>query len=74
MELKAKKVSEWLKEGNRVRITLFLPGRLKYLDMTFLKERMERLLRFLTEEYRIVDPIAKSPKGLATLVERVKTQ
>ncbi|MCK5059606.1 MAG: translation initiation factor IF-3 [Candidatus Pacebacteria bacterium] len=72
LELKAKKVSEWLKNGNRVRITLFLPGRSKYLNTTFLKERIERLLRFLTEEYRIIEPIAKSPKGLSTFVEQAK--
>ncbi len=30
--LKAKKTSEWLSEGNRVKIDLFLPGRAKYLD------------------------------------------
>ena len=32
LELKAKKSSEWLKEGNRIKIDLFLPGRTKYMD------------------------------------------
>ncbi len=72
LALKAKKVSEWLKEGNRVRIDLFLPGRSKYLDKTFLKERLERLLHLLTEEYVLSEPISPGPKGLTTLVERGK--
>ena len=39
LELKARKASEWLAEGNRLKIDLFLPGRSKYLDLKFLKER-----------------------------------
>ncbi|HEY0220716.1 MAG TPA: translation initiation factor IF-3, partial [Candidatus Paceibacterota bacterium] len=31
--LKAKKASEWLKEGNRIKIDLFLPGRTKFMDI-----------------------------------------
>jgi translation initiation factor IF-3 len=72
LALKAKKISEWLKEGNRVRINLFLPGRSKYLDKSFLKERLERVLHLLTEEYSLAEPISPGPKGLTTLVERVK--
>lgn len=72
LELKAKKASEWLSEGNRVKIDLFLPGRSKYLEMNFLKERMERVLKLITEEYRIAVPPQKSPKGLTVLIERAK--
>ena len=42
LELKAKKASEWLKEGHRVKIDLFLTGRSKYMDFKFLKERLDR--------------------------------
>ena len=31
LELKAKRVGEWLSEGNRVKIDLFLIGRAKYM-------------------------------------------
>ncbi|MEI6238444.1 MAG: translation initiation factor IF-3, partial [bacterium] len=37
LELKAKKASEWLAEGNRVKVDLFLTGRSKYMDIKFLK-------------------------------------
>jgi translation initiation factor IF-3 len=72
LELKAKKVSEWLASGDRVKVDLFLPGRTKYMDQNFLKERMGRLLKLITEEYKLAEPIAKSPKGLSTVVERAK--
>jgi translation initiation factor IF-3 len=70
LELKAKKASEWLSEGNRIKIDLFLPGRTKYMDIKFLEERMARVLKLITEEYKIADPAKKSPKGLSIIIER----
>lgn len=70
LALKAKKASEWLREGHRIKIDLFLPGRAKYLDQNFLRERMERILKLLTEEYKVVDPAKKSPKGLSIVIEK----
>ena len=70
LELKAKKASGWLKGGNRIKIDLFLPGRTKYMDMKFLKERMERVLKLITEEYKIADEAKKSPKGLSVVIEK----
>ncbi len=70
LELKAKKTSEWLVEGNRVRVNLFLPGRAKYLDEKFLVERLERMLKFVTVEYKVADSAKKSPKGITIIIER----
>ena len=70
LALKAKKMSEWLAEGNRVKLDLFLPGRAKYLDEKFLKERLERMLKLVTVPYKIATPPAKSPKGMTALVEK----
>lgn len=70
LELKAKKASEWLREGNRVKIDLFLPGRTKYMDMKFLRERLERILKLITESFRVAEEAKKSPKGLTTIIER----
>lgn len=70
LQLKAKKAAEWLREGHRVKIDLFLWGRYKYMEFGFLKERLERFLKIIPEEYKIGDPIAKSPKGLTTVIER----
>ena len=70
LDLKAKKASEWLKEGHRIKIDLFLTGRSKFMEFNFLKERMDRILRIITEEYKIADPPKKSPKGLTIVIEK----
>jgi len=72
LNLKAKKASEWLSEGNRIKIDLFLPGRTKYLEERFLKERLERFLNLISVEFKIADPAKKSPKGLTVIIEKVK--
>jgi translation initiation factor IF-3 len=70
LELKAKRVSEWLAEGNRVKIDLFLVGRSKYMDLNFLKERLERVLKLVTSEYKIAQAVTKGPKGLTIVNEK----
>jgi translation initiation factor IF-3 len=70
LELKANKASEWLKEGHRVKLDLFLPGRSKYMDPKFLEERLDRILRLVSEEYRVSEEPKKSPKGLTIVIER----
>jgi translation initiation factor IF-3 len=70
LELKAKKASIWLKEGNRIKIDLFLPGRSKYMEQSFLSERMERILKLITENYKIAQAPAKSPKGITVIIEK----
>ncbi len=72
LELKAKKASEWLKEGNRIKIDLFLTGRSKYMDFKFLTERLERVLKLISETYKIADPIKKGPKGLTVVIEKAR--
>lgn len=70
LELKAKRVSEWLTEGNRVKIDLFLIGRSKYMEFKFLQERLERILKLISVSYKIADPVKKGPKGLTVVIER----
>lgn len=72
LELKAKKISDWLKEGHRVKIELFLMGRAKYLDKKFLEERLARVLKFVTEEFQITLPAQKGLKGLSVMIEKKK--
>lgn len=73
LELKAKTASKWLKEGHRIKVELFLRGRTKSMDQAFLKERLDRVLHFITEHYKIAEPHKQSPKGLAIVIERDKT-
>jgi len=71
MTIKAKRATAWLKEGHRVKVDLFLTGRYKYMEFAFLKARLERFLKIIPEEHKLAEPIAKSPKGLSTVLERV---
>ncbi len=69
-QLKAKRAAEWLEEGHRVKVDLFLWGRYKYMEEKFLKERLDRFLKIIPAEYKIADPVKKSPKGFTTTLER----
>ncbi len=70
-ELKAKRAAQWLNEGHRVKVDLFLWGRYKYMEPAFLKERLERFLKIIPAEYKIADEIKKSPKGFSCTIERI---
>ncbi len=72
LELKARQASSWLKEGHRIKVELYLRGRSKGMDEAFLRERLDRVLHFVTEHYKIAEPHKRSPKGLAVVIERDK--
>lgn len=74
LNLKAKRVAEWLTEGHRVKVDLFLWGRYKYMEEAFLKERLERFLKIIPTDYKIAEEIKKSPKGFSTTLERASTK
>ena len=70
-QLKAKRAAEWLEEGHRVKVDLFLWGRYKYMEADFLKERLDRFMKIIPAEYKIADPMKKSPKGWTATIERL---
>lgn len=70
--LKAKKASEWLAEGHRIKLDLFLSGRMKYMNEQFLRERLDRILVLISTPYKVADSIKKSPKGLTMVLEKAK--
>jgi translation initiation factor IF-3 len=72
LELKAKTASKWLKEGHRIKIELFLAGRTKYMEEKFLRERLDRVMHLITEDYKISDSYKKGPKGLFVTIEKAK--
>lgn len=69
--IKARRAAEWLNEGHRVKIDLFLWGRYKYMEAEFLKERLDRFVKTIPADYKIADPMKKSPKGWSVTIERV---
>jgi translation initiation factor IF-3 len=72
LELKAKTASRWLKEGHRIKVELFLSGRAKFMDEKFLRERLDRILHLITENYKIAESPKRGPKGLFIVIERNK--
>lgn len=72
LQLKAKTASKWLKEGHRIKIELFLSGRAKYMEEKFLKERLDRVMHLITENYKISDSYKRGPKGLTVTIEKAK--
>lgn len=72
LNMKAKKASEWLHEGHRIKVELFTSGRSKYMDEKFLKERLERVLHLITEPYKVAENYKKGPKGPMITIERDK--
>jgi len=72
LELKAKMAGRFLEEGQRVKIDLYLRGRAKYMEKGFLRERLDRILRFIPVEYKVMDDFKPGPKGFSITIERVQ--
>ena len=70
-QMKSRRAAEWLKEGHRVKVDLFLWGRYKYMEAGFLKDRLDHFIRLIPADYKIADPIKKSPKGFTATLERL---
>lgn len=70
LEMKAKKASKWLSEGHRIKVELYLVGRTKFTDMKFKQERLDRVLKLITENYKIAEPLKQSPRGVMVTIER----
>ncbi len=70
LQLKARKASEWLTEGHRIKLDLYVTGRAKYMDIKFLNERLDRILKLITEKYKVAESPKKGPKGLTMVIEK----
>ncbi len=70
LQLKAKKASVWLAEGHRIKIELFVAGRSKFMGEAFLKERLERVIKLISEDFKIAEEYKKGPKGPTITIER----
>jgi translation initiation factor IF-3 len=68
--LKARRASEWLKDGHRIKVELYLRGREKGTKKDFQQERLERVLQLISTPFKIADEFKKGPKGLMVTIER----
>ena len=73
-QLKASRVEEWLVEGHRVKVDLFLWGRYKYMEKEFLTGRLRNFLTIVRVPFKISEPISQSPKGWSCVIERDRTK
>jgi len=69
LELKAKKTSDFLASGEKIKIEMSLPGRTKYLKKDFIEERLKRILNFITAPYRRVEEPKRTPRGIYLIIE-----
>lgn len=69
LEMKANRASKWLKDGNRVKLELYLRGRAKGLGRHFHQERLDRFLKFVSADYKVTQEARKGPKGLNMMLE-----
>lgn len=65
LDMRAKKIREWLANGNRVQVDLFLFGRYKSMDESFLKEKLSSFIQTIPSESYTAEDIRKSPKGFS---------
>lgn len=73
-ELKIERIQKWLLEGHRVKVDLFLWGRYKYMEQSFLTDRLGRFLEMVAVPYKISEDMKKSPKGYSCTIERDKSK
>jgi len=73
LNTKSKRAAGWIKEGHRVKIELQLKGRTKYMEDSFLRERLNRMLAIIPSEYKIAEPIKKvGNKSFIVVLEKMK--
>ncbi len=68
--IKARRASEWLTDGHRVKLELFLRGRVKGMDKQFLEDRLQRIVNEISVEHKVIDGFKASPKGIVVTLER----
>lgn len=64
---KAKQVEKFLVKGNKVRVEIFLRGREK-THRELAKEKLKTFLEIISEEYRVLEEIKNTPRGLAATI------
>lgn len=69
LEIKAKKIEEFLNEGHKIEIILILRGREKYLK-DWARQKMDEFLKIIGVEYKITMEPKFSGKGLITQITK----
>ncbi|MDE0243122.1 MAG: translation initiation factor IF-3 [Candidatus Kaiserbacteria bacterium] len=65
LELRIRKIRDWLDNGSNVQVDLYLFGRYKGMDETFLKEKLNTFVEQIPGDVKRVNDIQKSAKGFS---------
>jgi translation initiation factor IF-3 len=63
LEIKAKKVEEFLEDGDKVEINLFLRGREKY-NRNWARQKLDEFLKIIPVEYKVIADAKFGGRGL----------
>ena len=65
LELRTKKIREWLDSGCSVQVDLYLFGRYRGMDEAFLKEKLDAFIKQIPGDIKRMNDIQKSAKGFS---------
>ena len=69
LEIKVKKIEEFLNDGHKIEIVLALRGREKYLK-DWARQKMDEFLKMIGAEYKIIIEPKFGGKGLITQITK----
>lgn len=72
LNLRAKNIRKWLDQGYTVHIDLFLFGRYKTMDETFLKSKLQDFLSMIPGAFSTIGEIRKGGKGFVVVIQPSK--
>lgn len=72
LQTKVSRIEKWLNDNQRVKIELYLQGRSKYVEKSFLHDRLRKFLTYIATPYTIVEDFKEAPKGISLIIEKNK--
>jgi translation initiation factor IF-3 len=67
LNIKAKKITEFLEENKRIKIEIFLKGREKnHFDLA--EQKIKNFLTKINKSYKIIQPLKKTPNGFFIII------
>lgn len=67
--IKIKKLAEFLEEGHKVKVEIFLKGR-ERANPNFAREKFETFLRMINIAYKVDQPIKRLPSGFVIILSK----
>lgn len=68
-KIKIKKLAEFLEEGHKVKVEIFLKGRLR-ANQNFAREKFENFLKMINVAYKVDQPTKRLPSGFVIILSK----